>query len=115
MVHIELPWPPSINHYWIHTRNGHYISKKGKEYRQLVIHRCVKYKNVFKKEDRLNVNIKAYPPDKRKRDLDNVLKSLLDALQHAEVYHDDCQIDNLCISRNAPLNGEVDVVIHQIT
>ncbi len=40
-----------------------------------------------------------YPPDRRRRDLDNVLKALLDSLAHAKVYEDDSQIDVLVVDR----------------
>ena len=33
------------------------------------------------------------PPDRRRRDLDNLYKCLFDALGHAGVYEDDSQID----------------------
>lgn len=111
MLHFELPWPPSINHYWRHTKNGHYISNEGKEYRQIVFFHALKHRGTFDKDCRLTISIDAYPPDKRKRDLDNVLKSLLDALQHAGVYQDDSQIDRLSISRKMPLNGIVKIEI----
>lgn len=114
LLTIELPWPPSINHYWRHTKNGHYISEEGKNYRQLVFFHCLKHKGKFTKDDRLSVHIQAHPPDRRKRDLDNVLKSLLDALQHAGIYNDDCQIDRLSISRKIPLNGKVGITIEAI-
>lgn len=39
------------------------------------------------------------PPDRRKRDLDNLLKSLLDGLEGAGVFKDDAQIDDLQIVR----------------
>ena len=38
-------------------------------------------------------------PDRRKRDLDNILKALQDSLQAAGVYKDDCQIDLLTVKR----------------
>ncbi len=41
----------------------------------------------------------AFPPDRRRRDLDNLLKSVLDALEHAGVYADDSQIDLLVTKR----------------
>jgi len=52
------------------------------------------------------------PPDRRRRDLDNVLKSLLDSLEHAGVYTDDSQIRKLSIERSEPVeNGRTFVQI----
>ena len=108
---IELPWPPSINHYWRHTKNGHYISQEGINYRKIIKYLCLKYRGIFNENDRLSVKIDAYPPDKRRRDLDNVLKSLLDSLQHADIYKDDNQIDYLAIKRVSELSSKVIVEI----
>jgi crossover junction endodeoxyribonuclease RusA len=47
----------------------------------------------------LAVHITACPPDNRRRDLDNLLKATLDAMQHAGLYDDDSQIDSLKITR----------------
>lgn len=111
VINLDLPWPPSINHYWRHTKNGHYISDEGKKYRQDVNYLCFKAKRKFSETERLSIIVDAYPPDKRKRDIDNILKSLLDALQYAEVYHDDSQIDRISITRNKPLEGRITVTI----
>lgn len=111
---LQLPWPPSINHYWRHSKNGHYISAEGKAYRELVYYSCNPYRNKFQSSCRLHVSIEAYPPDRRKRDLDNILKSLLDALQHAKVYEDDSQIDFLSIRRNESLQGKVRIGIKRV-
>lgn len=41
----------------------------------------------------------AFPPDRRRRDLDNLQKPTLDAMQHAGVYEDDSQVDLLITRR----------------
>lgn len=114
-ISFDLPWPPSINHYWRHTKNGHYISNEGKAYRELVFYSCLNYQGRLPDNARLSINIEAFPPDRRKRDLDNVLKSLLDALQYAGVYQDDCQIDRLYIERKTALSNKVIIMLNVIT
>jgi len=47
----------------------------------------------------------AFPPDRRRRDLDNLLKSVLDALEHAGLYADDSQIDLLVTRRRMLVSG----------
>jgi crossover junction endodeoxyribonuclease RusA len=44
----------------------------------------------------------AFPPDRRQRDLDNLQKPALDAMEHAGVYQDDSQIDLLLTRRMEP-------------
>ena len=54
---------------------------------------------------RIKVTIEAFPPDRRTRDLDNILKALFDALCHAGAYEDDSQIDEIHILRRDVLKG----------
>ena len=95
---LELPWPPSVNHYWRKYRNRMVISEKGLAYRgrvDAVVSRAPSPPLL----GRLAVSVVAFPPDRRVRDLDNLLKSLLDSLQTTGVYRDDSQIDRLAIER----------------
>lgn len=94
---LTLPWPPSVNHYWLRNRNGSVrVSGAGVAFRLQVM-------SLYRgptMTGRLAVVVDLYPPDKRRRDIDNVGgKALLDALAHAGVYADDSQIDDLHIRR----------------
>lgn len=111
MITLELPWPPSVNSYWRRNGNRYFISQKGVTFRRNVYILTSCYRKRFSKSDRLSVSIDAYPPDKRQRDLDNLLKSIQDSLEHAEVYHDDNQIDELCVKRFDKLLSKIVVRI----
>ena len=113
-ISFTLPWPPSVNHYWRRCGNRYFVSQEGKNYREIVIIKCNDSKGFFKNKEKLSVSILAYPPDKRRRDLDNVLKSLLDSLQHAGVYEDDYQIDCITIERLPYQEGKVIISIKEI-
>lgn len=106
---LELPFPPSVNTYWRHPTTGrlagrHLISEKGREYRQAVIAEAGRYQ-LPKMQGKLSVHIDAFPPDNRRRDLDNMMKGLLDGLVHAQVIEDDSQIDKLSIERGVVCKG----------
>ena len=85
---IELPWPPSVNHYWRRQGSRYFVSSEGKQYRDSVFYLSREFRGLFKLKERLSVHIQAYPPDKRRRDLDNIFKATLDCLQYAQVYED---------------------------
>jgi len=65
----------------------------------------------FGPKQRLHLSVLLYPPDKRKRDIDNVCKGLFDSLQHACVFEDDNQIDALTITRMPMYTGRATVTI----
>jgi len=96
---IEIPWPPSVNSYWRTWKGRVLVSKRGREYRRTVAKLSLYFGFKHYGTDRLRVTIHAYPPDRRRRDLDNLNKASLDALQAAGVYDDDSQIDDLRIVR----------------
>ena len=116
---VTLPWPPTINTYWRHKITGRlatvYITQQGKQYRQAVnnlVLEAAMLQRYHKATGPLRVEIEAYPPDRRKRDLDNILKSLLDSLTHAGVWEDDSQIQDLRIYKTS-IAGMVKVRIYE--
>ncbi len=82
-----------------------YISQRGKDYRKEVGVIVLRERANQHLTCRLACRITVHPPDARKRDLDNLPKAILDSLQHAGVYEDDEQIDDLHILRKTPLKG----------
>lgn len=99
MLTITLPWPPSVNHYWRNVAGRTLISADGRAYRKAVSDHVFTQRAAKRLAGRLEVRIYAAMPDKRSRDLDNLLKSILDSLTHAGVWIDDSQIDVLSIRR----------------
>lgn len=114
---LDLPWPPTVNTYWRHTANGTKISKPGREYREQVIRKVedLGFAGAFRSTDRLECRIETYPPDHRKRDLDNLPKAVLDSLHHAGMFVDDEQIDELHVSRGPVGGGYITVHISNLT
>ena len=76
------------------------LTDRARRYRLEVLSKVRAVERVrFEAHERLKIFLIAYPPDKRKRDIDNLLKAVIDALQHASVFPDDSQIDDLHIIR----------------
>ena len=99
LLELPLPWPPSANAYWRHNRGRSHLSHKARRYREEVAY-CVGLESpLFVNGERIAVHVEARMPDRRKRDLDNLLKQPMDALQACGVWADDGQIDQLSIRR----------------
>jgi crossover junction endodeoxyribonuclease RusA len=99
---IYLPWPPSVNSYYMtvgRTRGLKRISKAGREFRMLAETAIYEQGILEPLTDKLNVEVILYPPDNRRRDLDNYMKALLDACTVGGLWEDDSQIDQLAIYR----------------
>lgn len=98
-VSVWLPWPPSVNHYWGTRGKARFIGAAGKAFRAAVVAKWYAAREQGFGACRLKVTIDVFPPDKRKRDLDNILKAAFDALTHARAYEDDSQIDWFSVER----------------
>lgn len=113
-----LPYPPTVNTYWRHVNGRTIVSKRGRQYRRLVELACAEaHVQPYDKTTRLTVTLRAHAPDNRRRDIDNILKALLDAMERIWIYGDDSQIDELTITRgtiDAGGPGYVQVTIGSI-
>ncbi len=109
---IKLPWPPTINTYYSVARGRKILSKRGRRYK-IEAKICLLEQRVNRDlVGPYTICIHARPPDKRKRDLDNILKVLLDSLTEYGAISDDSQIDDLRIIRFAPVKGgEISILL----
>jgi crossover junction endodeoxyribonuclease RusA len=113
MIEITLPYPPSVNNY---KTVGKLVTKpSGKIYQQRInsaktkrfyFEVWMKIRQLMAKEGlksfggaTICLEVDVYPPDARKRDLSNILKTLEDSLQRAGLFDDDYQIARLLVTR----------------
>lgn len=99
MIHLTLPWPPSVNRIWRQYQGRVLLSREGRAYRQAVLGEWLQAQQQGMGRQRLRLVIDAHMPDARRRDIDNLGKAVLDAMQAARVFEDDSQIDDLRIRR----------------
>lgn len=114
-LQFDLPYPPSVNHYWRRVGARTLISRQGRAFRDSVCS-LLALRRLHPLEGWLKVHLQFFPPDRRRRDVDNIQKPVLDALQHAGVYHDDFQIVSLVTDRLEPREGgQLVVAVTQVT
>lgn len=104
MINLELPYPPSLNGYYRHVGYRTLISREGRMYRKRIC-AILAAAGVVPMSGRLEATIILHPPDNRRRDCDNAMKALLDAIQHGGAYHDDSQIKELNVRMREPVRG----------
>lgn len=122
-LRLTVPWPPSVNHYWRsvpiwRARGGTrgtrvVLSRAGRAYRRHVQQEWLLREppEIWRPlEGRLHVKVILHPPTRRRLDIDNRMKALLDALQHVGVYRDDSQIDRLEVERWPVVAGGAAIV-----
>ncbi len=100
-----LPMPPSVNALYGQAANGaKFLLPEQRQFRSAVIGIV---RGVMRGTEeiaaplagRLEVRSTYYFANRRRTDVSNREKALLDALEHAGAYHDDCQIDRHVIER----------------
>lgn len=106
MITLTLPWPPSVNAMWRTPTKGPLagrtmLSEDGRKYRKAVADAMLIQRPRPFGAQRVAVDIEARLPDRRRRDMDNLAKGPLDALTHAGLWDDDCQVDDLRVWRSS--------------
>jgi crossover junction endodeoxyribonuclease RusA len=81
------------------------LSEKGRQYKQAIAE-YVSVNNVPKYgEAKLRITMILQPKDKRRIDIDNRIKCVLDSLQEAGVFDDDFHVDELHVLRGEQVKG----------
>lgn len=104
-----------MNRYWRRAGRHMHLSKEAVQYRGQVVERVVA-EQLEAMSGRLAMHIQMFPPDRRRRDIDNIQKPVLDALEHAGAFIDDEQIDWLLTERCEVIKGgklEVEIIEKQ--
>jgi len=101
-LNFDLPWPPSLNSYYRHVGPRVLISRAGRRYRMMCVSRLGGLKKL---SGAVSLFLECYPPDRRRRDLDNLLKCLQDSITAAGVLEDDSQIRRLGMEMQEPVEG----------
>ena len=99
MLTLTLPFPPSVNHYYV---RGRILSDRAKAYRKEVYYTVPRIDPL---QGPLRVDMDIYPKSRHRYDVDNLAKATLDALTHAGIWHDDSQVVSLCITKRDFFKG----------
>jgi crossover junction endodeoxyribonuclease RusA len=120
---LRLPWPPTVNHYYGRTRIGRvYLKKAGRLYRREAAAEFARL-GWPRLEGPVGVHMILSPPDRRKRDIDNINKAIYDALSdrrhkgvviHRGVIPDDANIKKSSSEFAEAGEGLVEIVIHEL-
>jgi crossover junction endodeoxyribonuclease RusA len=114
MNELTLPWPPSVNTYWRTFQGRMIISEKGRQYRKDVADQVLIQRGSKNFAGKMRVEIQAFRPDNRRRDLDNLLKAILDGCTHAGVWVDDSNIVDLRIYWADTVGGMVKLKVSEV-
>ena len=78
IVTLKLPWPPSMNSYWRNFRGHMVLSKVGRDFKRSVQDYVIT-KQIPKFGDaKVKISLVLNPRDRRKIDIDNRIKAVLE-------------------------------------
>lgn len=117
-ITLILPFPPSMNTYWRSPSRGALkgrvlISENGRRFRLNVIADILEHFNGRTPKPitgDISLQLVLFPPTAHRRDLDNFIKAIQDALTHAGIWNDDSQVKHLDIEWGEKVAGGKSVV-----
>lgn len=105
LVLIDLPWPPSVNHYWKARGKRRFISARANAWMKEAVFLVQQARRSLSFTGPVAVVAFLHPPDRRVRDIDNTAKPLLDALVKGGLIKSDHQVSLLLLKREEVLRG----------
>jgi crossover junction endodeoxyribonuclease RusA len=114
MIELTLPWPPTVNTYWRNFNGRTIVSARGRSYRKAVADQVLIQHAAKHIDYAVKVEIQCFRPDRRRRDVDNLLKALLDSMTYAGVMQDDALIEDLRVYWADEAGGMVKIIIEGI-
>ncbi len=113
VLRYTLPFPPSVNNLFVNKGNRRIVSPGYAKWRteageEISAQRARQAKNV---KGNVSVAIYAVRPDKRRRDIDNLCKAILDLLVSMHVIDDDSAIQRLTVEWSDAASFECMVLV----
>jgi crossover junction endodeoxyribonuclease RusA len=113
MTELFIPFPPSANRLWTRTRKG---MRKTDTYAEWL--KVAGYMAIAQKPGGItgpyHLSIQARRPDKRRRDIDNLIKPISDLLQSVGVIEDDTYCEMVSarwVTSGEPCRVKVEAVV----
>ena len=92
MKYIISTWPPSVNQMYRAHAGRVLLSERARKFYRLALAELARQGLYKPLQGDISLRVWVYPPDRRKRDIDNIQKSIFDLLTKAAVIVDDSQI-----------------------
>ena len=115
-IHLPL-WPPTTNTIYRNVHGKTMLGARARKFYRdgltMLVYRIPSQQRAaLPLPGPFHVVVRLYPPDRRKFDVDNRLKALLDLLTKAGIWGDDSEVDKITVSRETiRKGGEVEVEI----
>lgn len=89
----RIPWPPSLNTYYVSIHGRKVLSKKGRLYKEKVSQLVAQAGVDYGISTAVEVEIKLAPPRNGVWDGDNYTKAIFDSLTRAGIWEDDSLVE----------------------